>query len=115
MDPKVAAIYNHLKTWVDGTQELNSGSIVVLVTQVISLVQQEIPEHGRGSYKKHVAMSVIKQIVHDSDVDESTKQTLTFLIDTTVPPMIDAMVSIARQEIDLHKLKKNLMTSCFCT
>ncbi len=112
-DPKVTAIYNQLKYWIDGSQELNASSMVMLVTQVIALVQQEIPEHGKGEYKKDVAMQVIKMIVNDSKLDAGAKASLNLLLDSTVPSMIDAMVSISRQEIDFHKVKKSL-SNCLC-
>jgi hypothetical protein len=103
ISPTVTAIYNQLKSWTDGTQELNAGSIILLVPQVIALVQKEVPGENRGTYKKIVALSVIKLIVKDSTLDDESKRTLSMLIDDVLSPMIDVMISIAKHEIEMFK------------
>ena len=111
-DAHVKIVYNQLKAWVEGSQELDASSMVILVTQVIGLIQKEVPEHGKGAYKKDMALTVIKLIIQDSPLDATAKMSLNILLETTVPPMIDAMISIAKQNIDLGKAKKSL-ASCF--
>jgi len=111
-DAHVKAVYTHLKSWIDGSQELDASSMVMLVTQVIGLIQREIPEHGQGDYKKQIALTVIRLVIKDSELTDVAKANLTLLVDTTVPTMIDAMISIAKNKIDLGKAT-NAVAGCF--
>lgn len=111
-DSNVISIYNQFKDWTKG-KKINAGSIIVLTTRLMTLVQQKIKEHKQGKYKKNIVITVLKLLVRDSnELTEDEKEEVNFLIDCTIPTMIDMMILIAKNEIDLDKTKKNI-NNCF--
>lgn len=110
IDPLVLEIYNKVKTsW---SLELNTNTIALLVPVVISTIEKNTKGID-GSYKKSIAISIMKFVVKESNLDSETKQYLDKFIDFTAPVLIDTMIKIANKEIDLGKVMTE-SKGCFC-
>jgi hypothetical protein len=88
---------------------------VNITTILVSLMQfvEKYPKLG-GSQKKQVVLEAINMLINDSNdnVEESTH--LKLLAQTTLPTVIDLVVSIDRRQvgIKLKKLYKYLLKCC---
>lgn len=102
MDPVVITIYEQFKDYTQG-KKITATNIIQLVTMIMSTTQNTVNEHGKGSYKKTVVLTVIRRLIADSDLDKDDKITLDFMAQHTVPPTIDTLISVARGDIDIKK------------
>lgn len=99
-------IYAKIKnTW---KEELTPIAVVHLVPEIIKYVQEE--SKASGPEKKEMAIKLITLLINDSSSEN--KEELLYLVDTTVPTMIDVMIQISKQDILLGKMKTKCM-SCF--
>lgn len=106
IDPNINIVYNKIKH-ISQTKELKPDSIVFLVTMLIPIVQQVVVDHGKGSYKKQLVLSVIKLIITNSYLDQHSQDSLILLVDTTIPVVVDSLISVARGTINLGKSNAN--------
>lgn len=111
-DPNVTVIYNQFKSWVDGTQELNTSTLIILIPKIMKCAEEQITAQDKGAYKKSVVLQVLKLIINDSILTAEAKEALKLLVDTVVPTMIDTMVMIAKKDIDLGKAVEKCKTGC---
>lgn len=110
-DANVLVLYKQFKSWSNG-ENLNTSTIISLVTLLIPAVQKLITEHHQGSYKKKVIINVLELIIKDSNLDQNAKDSLELLIHTTIPITIDAFISIAKGDIDIGKLTQPFKSCC---
>lgn len=109
---EISLIYNQIKEWVDKTKKPTTANIIVLVTLLIKCVEK-IAGDKDGSYKKDLVLKVITKVVKESELQEEEKNIIMMFVENSVPIMIDTMIGIAKNNIDLGKVKKSLM-SCMC-
>lgn len=113
-DPRVAQLYAVTKRWATGT-EVTAGSVIAFLSTMVGVLQQLFTEAHTGSYKEDVLVSVLT-LVLENEVrweDESAKQTVLALMQTTVPMMVRTAIKIAKGEINLGKMFKNCFPCCF--
>lgn len=120
MDPsqdEVLQVYNQIKSWIDNTDKPDASNIIVLVTLLIKCVEN-IAKDKQGVYKKELVLKVLTKVINESKLDQNAKNALMVLVQTTIPVMIDTMISIANEKIDLGKIKTDMnkcfMNKCFC-
>ena len=113
-DARVRQLYSIAKMWAS-SEEVNAGSIITFATTLMSSVEELITEKGSGPYKKSVVLSVLGLVLENDVVweSEATKQTILSLLRTTIPPMIDTIVKVAKGEIDIHKYLTRFSPCCF--
>lgn len=109
-DIHVLALYKQFKGWATGDR-IDANSIILLVTQLIPAVEKLVRDNHKGEYKKQIVLRTLKLIVMDLNVSEDQRNTLNVIIESTVPITIDTLISVARGQIDIGKLKKSF---CFC-
>lgn len=95
-------VYNAIKDSIKN-KDIDAENIVVIVTNLISLVEKIIVGPNRGAEKKRVVIKVLEMLIHDSKMDPQMKATINLLVHTTVPPLIDTMIDIGRGNIDIGK------------
>jgi hypothetical protein len=114
IDPLVKEIYELVKSSFN--QEINANTIALLVPSVIYVIEKNTKDKNiDGAYKKSIALSVIKLIVKEVDMDPETKAYVEQFVNLTAPTVIDTMIKIANHEINLGKYIEIIQTSrCFC-
>jgi len=113
-DPRVAQLYAITRRWAKGTA-VTAGSVISYVTTMIGVIQQLFTEPHTGSYKEDVLVTVLT-LVLENEVqweDESSKQAVLALMQSTVPMMVRTAIKIAKGEINLGKMFKNCFPCCF--
>lgn len=103
-DPLVLLVYDKCKDIVD-KKSITTNDIANIITTTIPIVETLVNEKNKGAYKKKVVITVLTLLVDNSELEDEEKKDLHLLIDTAVPPMIDAMVKIANGEIKFNSCK----------
>ncbi len=88
-------------------------NITIIAARIILLVQQNESKFASGEEKKQAVIKLIKLLISDSSLPILDKFYLNQFVESTLPLMIDVMISIAKKKISLGKSSKNY-TSCFC-
>lgn len=109
---EIMLVYNQIKDWVDNTEKPDASNIIILVTLLIKCVEN-VAKDKKGSYKKDLVLKVLTKVINESKLEPDAKAALMIMVQTTIPIMIDTMISIANQELDLGKIKTNI-SKCFC-
>ena len=89
-------------------------TFITLVTLVMQFVEKLV--HVTGPEKKQVAINVIKQLVQEIPIEESQRQIIQTIVDTTLPKIIDFIISAANGEFDFTQIAtmwKNMFPCCF--
>ena len=113
-DPRVAQLYAITKRWATGTT-VTAGSVISYVTTMIGIVQRLFTEPSTGAYKEEVLVSVLS-LVLENEVhweNETAKQAVLALMQSTVPVMVRTAIRIAKGEINLGMMLKNCFPCCF--
>ena len=95
VDPVVTTLFYMFQ----GSKEITASSIVSLITELIPAIQKLVVGGNRGAYKKQVLINVLHLLVDESSIEN--KESIRNIVDTTVPPMVDTMISIANGKFDL--------------
>lgn len=109
---EIIQVYNQIKEWVDNTEKPDASNIIVLVILLIKCVEK-VAKDKEGSYKKDLVLKVLTKVINESKLESDAKIALLVMVQTTIPVMIDTMISIANKEIDLVKVK-TAFSKCFC-
>jgi len=109
---EIILVYNQIKQWVDNTDKPDASNIIVLVTLLIKCVEN-IAKDKSGSYKKDLVLKVLRKVINESNLEPDAKMTLLVLVETTIPTIIDTLISVANNELDLGKIKTS-MSKCLC-
>lgn len=111
----VLIVYSKLKEMSDKTETPDAGVMVVLVTLLIKIVEK-IAGDKSGTYKKELVIKVLTKVVEDSKISDDSKSSLIAVINYTIPTMIDTMISLAKNEINIGKMKeqkRSCLELCF--
>lgn len=107
-DSTTLELYNRFKGW--GNRSLHASDMITMVTLLIPMVQKLINGKGQGAYKKRIILDVLELIIGDSTLEPSDKQSLILVLHTTIPPVIDTLISVAKGDLDIGKIIKS--TGC---
>lgn len=110
VDPVVTTLFYKFHSWIE-SGEFTASSIVSLVTELIPAIQKLVVGENRGQYKKQVLIKVLNLLLDESSVEN--KESIQDIIDTTVPLMVDTMISIYKGKVNLLG-KEEAVKSC-CT
>ena len=111
-DPIVLTLYEKFKGFVTGEEKINAVNIVIIVQTLIPTIEKMVKGDGRGEYKKEVLIMVLNKIIQDAELEPEVQAFLEHIVETSIPPMIDTMISIAHGEIDLGKEFKKARDDC---
>lgn len=115
-EDEITQVYNQIKEWVDKTENPDASNIIVLVTLLIKCVEN-VAKDKEGAYKKNLVLTVLTKVINESKLEPDAKAALLVIVHTTIPVIIDTMISIANKEIDIGKIKEEInagMSKCFC-
>lgn len=111
-DPIVDQLYLQAKNWVED-EPLEAANVITFAARLIAVTQNVVREKAKGPYKKKVVLTILFRLVDESeDLSDDAKQHLRYILDTTVPPSIDTMISIGKGELDLAKNIQNIKKIC---
>ena len=97
---EITLVYNQIKTWIDNNDKPNASNIIILVTLLIKCVEN-IAKDKEGTYKKELVLKVLSKVINESKLEADAKIALMVLVHTSIPVIIDTMISIAKEKIDL--------------
>lgn len=109
-DPIVTQLYAIAQGWVKDHEDLGPANIIAFATALMCAAQKLVK--GKGSYKKTVVLTIMTRVI-ESEVEfsnEADKQAVLGLVETMVPPSIDAIVSVGQQLIN----PENVAAACSC-
>ena len=96
-DPIVTQLYATAQDWLKGHEQPSPSNLIAFAAALMCAVQKLAA--GRGSYKKTIVLTVMaRAIEHEVEfATEADKQVVLGLVDTMVPPAIDAIVGVGKQ------------------
>jgi hypothetical protein len=101
----IRSLENSLKSLIHGYGSLNNENIMLVVTNMMSIVGKY--QKLTGSEKKEVVIILVTNAINDSDeLDEQLKDILRMTMSTVIPTSIDIMVSISKGEYKFKYLPK---------
>ena len=109
-DPAVTQLYGIAQDWIKGHEQPGPANLVVFATALMCAAQRLVK--GRGSYKKTVVLTVLARAI-ENEVEfssEADKQAVLGLVETMVPPAIDAIVNVGEQLFN----PENVVAVCAC-
>jgi hypothetical protein len=111
--PLIAAekLYNNMKSIMGGS-EITTGNITGILLSLMQIVEKY--ENISGEQKKAIILSTLFKFLDDSSLEDDDKIQLKILVQTTLPSVIDAFVSLDKSKMVI-KLKKgcgNILLSC---
>lgn len=106
-------IFQQVKAAISG-RIFNASTFISLVTLVMQFVEKSVAVSGPE--KKQVAMNVIVKLIGEIPLEEDQKQIIVTIVNTTLPRIIDFIISAANGEFDFSKVQtmwKNMFPCCF--
>lgn len=111
---EVSTLFNKIYGQIVSTiskKEITAGDLVSIATQAMKLVQKE--RNLSGPEKKELVVAIITKLVDDSGLlTGKEKEMGDAFIKSTLPVMIDVIVSVAINEIDIGKVKDKCKSCC---
>jgi hypothetical protein len=101
MDDNLDRIYASLKHWTDGTKEITSAGLTILVLEVIQLVEKV---KINGAAKKQLALDLVEKLIRESSIED--KENFLMIAKAIVPSMIDSIIDIDKRKITIKTQKK---------
>ncbi len=107
----VSRLYDEIEAMIDG-KKIDATSIISVATLLMKTVEKYTDVNG--IQKKEIVLAVLRKIVEEKVDDQDEKKNILFLIETTVPPVIDALVSVDKGQlkIKIQKGCKSLFPCC---
>jgi len=105
-------LYDIAKEWIDGHEKPGPANIITFATALM-LAAQKLVGKGRGKFKKDLVLTIMARIVED-EVQFTTKAdklAVLGLLETLVPPAIDAIVGAGKELFSAENMSK--CASCF--
>lgn len=109
--PLVNKLYQQIST-VIGDKKVTSSSIVNILLSAMQIVEK--CKKISGEEKKSLVLKILKMVIDDTVDDQIEASNLKLLVDTTLPVVIDTLVSVDKKElhIKIQKCFKKLF-SCY--
>lgn len=103
-------LYDVAKKWIQG-EELSAVTLIPLATELMAVAQKKTSK-GHGARKKQAVITVITRIIEDFVAEDKQQEILT-LVNTLLPPAIDAIVALSSSGA-LRKWWKQMLQRCCC-
>jgi hypothetical protein len=110
-DPIVSQLYAIAKEWVEGHEKPGPANIIAFATALMCAVQKIANGKG-GSYKRTIVLTIMAEVI-ENEVEFATeldKKAVLGLVETMVPPAIDAIVNVGQQLFN----PENVAAACSC-
>ena len=100
------------KDWIDGHEKPGPANIIAFATALM-LAAQKLVGKGRGQYKKDLVLTIMARVIEDEVqfTTEADKIAVLGLLETLVPPAIDAIVGAGKELFSPENMSK--CASCF--
>jgi hypothetical protein len=95
-------------------RHFTANTFISLVTLVMQFVEKSL--NATGPEKKQVAMNVIGKLVQEIPMEDSHREIVLTIVNTTLPKIIDFIISAANGEFDFSKVAtmwKSMFPCCF--
>ena len=102
---EISKFFNELSQKNDITFE----NVIFIVTNLMNIVGKY--KNIKGSQKKELVISLLNEYVNKSDIEKNLKDSINFLIKTSIPFTIDVLVDVSKGKYKFKKGSKCL--SCF--
>lgn len=97
---KLEQLYQYVKT-VHSVETITPSNIITIATELAHIVQKY--KTLSGFQKKTLVVAVIKRCINDGVEDESTRNILLVIADTTLPIAIDTIISAINGKLKFSK------------
>lgn len=104
-------VYIEIKKSIEN-KTLSASNLIVIVTELIPIVEKIIKHDKPGQYKKDLLLNVLEMVIKDSKLEDDQKNNLLVVVNTVIPPTVDAMIAIARGRLNIGKKIKNNFKCC---
>jgi hypothetical protein len=85
-------------------KKITASDLVVISAAAIKAVQQS--GVSDNDEKKYFVIDLLQKVVDEGEfLDDEAKAAATIFIQLTLPTLIDTMIKVAKQEIDIGKIK----------
>jgi len=107
----VSRLYDEIETLIEG-KKIDAGSIISIATLLMKTVEKY--SDVNGIQKKEIVLAVLRKIVQEKISDPDERANVLFLVEQTVPPVIDALVAVDKGQlkIKIQKGCKSLFSCC---
>ena len=107
----VSRLYDEIETMIKG-KKVDAASIVSIATLLMKTVEKY--SDVQGIQKKEIVLAVLRKVVDEGVEDPTEKSNVLFLVEQTVPPVIDALVAVDKGQlkIKIQKGCKSVFSCC---
>ena len=108
----VSRLYDEIETMING-KKIDAASIISIATLLMKTVEKY--SDVKGIQKKEIVLAVLRKVVEEKIDDADERSSVLFLIEQTVPPVIDALVAVDKGQLKI-KIQKGCKSifSCCC-
>ena len=109
---QVSRLYDEIETMIYG-KKIDAASIISIATLLMKTVEKY--SDVKGIQKKEIVLAVLRKVVEEKINDADERSSVLFLIEHTVPPVIDALVAVDKGQLKI-KIQKGCKSifSCCC-
>ena len=109
---KIEQLVNYIKSTI-GDEKITATNIVIISTNLIHIVEQY--KDLTGFQKKMLILDTIKKVINQNVNDPQERISLMLIVDMTLPPMLDTLVSAINGGLKFEKDKVvSGFTKLFC-
>jgi hypothetical protein len=96
-----------------GNEKITATNIVIIATSLMNVVEQY--KDLTGSQKKMLIIDTIKRVINENTNDVEERMALMVIVDFTLPPLIDTLISAINGNIKFEKKKiVSTLKKIFC-
>jgi hypothetical protein len=96
-----------------GNEKITATNIVIIATSLMNVVEQY--KDLTGSQKKMLIIDTIKRVINENINDVEERMALMVIVDFTLPPLIDTLISAINGNIKFEKKKiVSTLKKIFC-
>jgi hypothetical protein len=100
-DEIVNEIYDNIKNIV--TDKLTASNIIIITINLMKIIEKY--KKISGNDKKTIVLDILKKVVNETIDDKQEKDILLFVINNTLPFVIDTIISIDKREIKIKMIR----------
>ncbi len=93
-------------------KKVDASNIISIVTLLMKTVEKY--SDVQGIQKREIVLAVLRKVVEENISDPDEKANVLFMVEKTVPPVIDALVAVNKGQlkIKIQKGCKSLFSCC---
>jgi len=96
-----------------GNEKITATNIVIIATSLMNVVEQY--KDLTGSQKKMLIIDTIKRVINENTNDVEERMALMVIVDFTLPPLIDTLISAINGNLKFEKKKiVSTLKKIFC-